>query len=87
MIQHMIVNDNHLTQSQDRVDVAIVLLDLLPESHRLIVLSRIYIFRPASLEVVHALAEVLGPEGVDVVDRTFSRNLDAPMDRVLVNVL
>ena len=54
----------HLAESEDGVDVGVVLLDLLPEPHRLVVLSRVDVLGPASLEVVHALAHELGAQSV-----------------------
>ena len=51
----------YLAQPQHRAHVVVVLLDLLPEPHGLVVLRRVYVLRPTALHVIHALAQELGP--------------------------
>ena len=55
---------SHPAESEYGRDVAVVLLDLLPEPDRLVVLRRVDVLRPAALGVVHPLAEVLRALGV-----------------------
>ncbi len=43
------------------MDVGVILLDLLPEPHGLVVLGWVDVLGPAALNVVHALTEELGP--------------------------
>ena len=55
---------SNLAKSKHRIDVGVVFLDLLPEPHGLVMLCRVDVLRPTSLEVVHPLAHILGPQGV-----------------------
>ena len=59
------------TQSEHRAYVVVVLLDLLPEPHGLVVLRRVDVLGPPALHVVHPLAQELGSLRVDLNVRRF----------------
>lgn len=62
-----LVKQAHLAQPQHRVDVGVVLFDLFAEPHGLVVFLRVDVLGPATLEMVHALADVLGPQRIDLI--------------------
>ena len=49
----------YLAQSQHCAHVVVVLLNLLPKPHGLVVFRRVYILGPPALHVIHALAQEL----------------------------
>lgn len=74
----IIIHTNpYLTQAQDSVDIIVILFHLLPEPQGLVVLDRIDVLGPATFDVVHALAQVLGSLGVDLQQRKVVTKLEA----------
>ncbi len=61
-----------VAEPKHRVDVGVVLLDLLAEAHGLVVLRGVDVLGPAALYVVHALAEEFGALSVYLMGKKLS---------------